>query len=391
MPTPLDATIDILARLVGFDSVSGRSTKGINGYIADYLETLGVAVRMSFDEDGERANVFATVGPADAPGGVLFNGHTDVVPVEGQVWASDPFTLIRKGDRLHGRGAVDMKGFLACVLGAVPAWQAMDLAAPIHIAFSYDEETGGHGMPVLLADMAAHGARPDIVIVGEPTEMKIVSGHKGGTDLRTQVTGLAAHASDPRRGVNAIAYAARLIARIEETATALAANPRAGSPFEPPYATLNVGMIEGGTMRNGLADACSFDWEIRPLPGDDAQSVLAGIDAFAQQELVPEMRRTHAHAAIRTETVVEIPPLDNATAGAAVAFICETTGLNGEDVVSFGTDGGYFSGAGFSTAVFGPGSISRAHKPDEYIEVGELAEGLAFLTRVGERLTRGPV
>lgn len=387
MSEALEETIAILERLVGFDSISGRPTHGIVGYIQDYLSGHGIDSHLSFDDAGERANLFATIGP-HVDGGLVVNGHTDVVPVEGQQWATDPFTLTRKGDRLYGRGSVDMKGFLACVLGSVAAWKTMDLKVPIHIAFSYDEETGGYGMPVLLEDMAERPFRPSLVIVGEPTEMKIVSGHKGGYELRTEITGLETHSCNPLLGVNAISYAVRLISKIEEMGRELAARPAVGSPFVPPYATFNVGTITGGTARNATAGYCAFDWELRPMPGEDASGVLAEIEGFARETLLPEMRRVHYEADIVTDASVLVPALDNTNAKRAVAFICEITGQNSEDVVSFGTDAGYFSDAGYSTAVFGPGSIFRAHKPDEYIEIGELAEGLKFLSDAAARLTK---
>ena len=213
MTSALDNTAEILGHLVGFETISGRPTHEIVGYIKDYLAGHGIEASLSYDEVGERANVFATIGPA-VDGGVVLNGHTDVVPVEGQNWSTDPFTLTRQGERLHGRGSVDMKGFLACVLGSVPVFKAASLTKPIHIAFSYDEETGGFGMPVLLEHMAGKSFRPSVVIVGEPTEMRIITGHKGGYEMRTEVTGFEVHSSNPHLGVNAISAATKLIAKI---------------------------------------------------------------------------------------------------------------------------------------------------------------------------------
>ncbi len=386
MSSDLENTIAILERLVGFPTVSGGPTHDILNYVQEYLSGHCVTSHLSFDETGEKANLFATIGP-EIDGGVVLNGHTDVVPVEGQAWSSDPFVLRREGGRLYGRGSVDMKGFLACVLGSVPGWKSLDLARPLHIAFSYDEETGGYGLPVLLEDMAGRTYRPSIVIVGEPTEMNIISGHKGGFELTTDITGLETHSSIPSAGLNAIHYAARLVTKIENVADDFASRPHEGSPFDPPYATLNVGTIKGGTMRNATAGYCSFDWELRPMPGEDGSAALEEIEQYAKQVLETEMREHYPQARIETKASALVPALDNRTAHEAVAFVCEITGLNSEGVVSFGTDGGYFSDAGFPTVVFGPGSISRAHKPDEYIETSELAEGLAFLRKVGERLT----
>lgn len=384
MTDKLTQTAGILECLVGFETISGRPTHGIVGYVKDYLEGLGVAVTLSHDQAGERANVFATIGP-EVDGGVVLSGHTDVVPVDGQDWSSDPFTLTRRGDRLFGRGAVDMKGFLACVLGSVPDFQAADLRKPVHIAFSYDEETGGFGMPPLLDSMSAKPYRPGIVIVGEPTDMNIITGHKGGLEMRTEITGFEVHSCDPTRGVSAISAAARLIAKIEELGVRQADNPVAGSPFTPPYGTFNVGIIEGGAARNATAGWCNFDWEYRPMPGEDGKAVIAEIETFAA-ELSSAMKAVNPRADIKVITEVSVPPLDDALAGPAAGFVSEITGRNSRGVVSFGTDAGYFTDRGFSTVVFGPGSISRAHAPDEYIELAELWQGLDFLAAVARKL-----
>jgi acetylornithine deacetylase len=383
----LESTVSILERLVSFDSVSGRPTHEIVGYIKDYLTGHGVESTLSFDDTGERANVFATIGP-DIDGGVVLNGHTDVVPVAGQKWTTDPFSLTRKGDRLYGRGSVDMKGFLACVLGSVPAFKAADLGKPIHIAFSYDEETGGFGMPVLLESMAGKPFRPAMVIVGEPTEMKIVTGHKGGDEMRTEITGYEVHSCDPTKGVSAVSVAMRLIAKIEEIGARLAANPYPNSPYDPPYATFNVGTIEGGAARNTTAGWCNFDWEFRPMPGEDNRKIIAEVEEYAATGLLPAMRAVNANADIEVITEVSVPSLNDRNAEAAAAFVADITGQNSRGVVSFGTDAGYFSDAGFSTVVFGPGTITRAHKPDEYIEIGEIGEGLQFLAGIAHRLSR---
>lgn len=387
MAESLDTAIEILGGLVAFDSVSGRPNHGIVGYLRDTLEAQGVAVTLSHDGDRERANVFATIGPL-VDGGVVLNGHTDVVPVEGQVWATDPFALTQRGERLYGRGAVDMKGFLACVLASVPMFQAAALVRPVHLAFVFDEEIGGLGMPFLLGSMADLPCRPAIAIVGEPTGMNIVTGHKGGCEMRTEITGHEVHSSDPTRGVSAIATAMRLIAKIEEAGKRLAANPVPESPYFPPYGTFNIGTIEGGSARNATAGWCNFDWEFRPMPGQDSRAIIAEIEDFARDELLPAMRRVSPKADIRIITEVSVPSLDDRNAHAAAAFVSEITGQNSQGVVSFGTDAGYFSAAGISTVVFGPGSIRRAHGPDEYIEISELQQGLHFLRAVAGKLSR---
>lgn len=383
----VEDAIAILDNLVAFDSLSGRPTRGIVGYICEYLASHGIEVVLSHDAAGERANVFATIGPL-VDGGVVLNGHTDVVPVEGQNWSTDPFILTRKGERLYGRGAVDMKGFLACVLASVPRFKAAKLSKPIHIAFSYDEEIGGYGMPVLLESMGLNAYRPEIVIVGEPTEMALVTGHKGGLEMRTEITGHAVHSCDPTKGVNAISTAMKLIAKIEELGASRAANPVAGSPFSPAYPTFNIGTIEGGSARNATAGWCHFNWEYRTMPGEDGAATIAEVEAYVTDILLPPMRVIDPNTDIRIITETALPPLDDRNAAVAAAFVCAITGTNAQGVVSFGTDGGYFSDAGYSTVVFGPGSITRAHKPDEYIEIAELAQGLDFLDKVAMRLSR---
>lgn len=390
LATTFSATIDnataILAHLVSFDSLSGRPTHGINGYITDYLRAHGVEVILSYDAAGERANVFATIGP-QVDGGVVLNGHTDVVPVDGQDWATAPFTLTRQGDRLFGRGSVDMKGFLACVLASVPLFQVAGLRRPIHIAFTYDEETGGHGMPVLLGQMAGYPLRPEIVIVGEPTGMDIVTGHKGGTEMRTEIIGHAVHSCDPTRGVNAISVAMRLVSKIEEIRARHAAAPIPNSPYYPPYGTFNVGTIEGGAARNATAGWCNFNWEYRPLPGENGRAVIAEIEEFAATVLLPPMQAIAPEARIDIITEVAVPGLDDRNAETAATFVAEVTGRNSRNVVSFGTDAGYFSDAGFSTVVCGPGTIDRAHATDEYITLGEMQQGLDFMAGIARRLS----
>lgn len=386
MSDRLQNAIKILEQLVGFHSVSGNPNIQITGYIQQYLLQHRVESTFSFDETGERANIFATIGPA-IDGGVVLNGHTDVVPVDGQDWATDPFVLSQKGDLLFGRGSVDMKGFLACVLASVSTFQAAGLKKPIHIAFSYDEEIGGLGMPVLLHNMAQKPFRPEIVIIGEPTDMNIITGHKGGFEMRTEITGLAVHSCDPTKGANAIDAAMKLIARIEEIAEIRASNPIAGSLFQPAYPTFNIGMIEGGAARNATAGWCNVNWEYRSMPGEDGAATIAEIEAYAKSEILPVLKAVSPDTDIRIITEVAVPPLNDANVAAAAEFVSAITGINERGVVSFGTDAGYFSDAGFSTVVFGPGDISRAHKADEFITVNELAQGLDFLGKVAERLS----
>jgi len=377
--------IKILSRMVAFETISGRSNIEFIDYVLQLLRQVGIEAHLSYDETGQRANIHAMIGPT-VDGGVLLNGHSDVVPVDGQVWASDPFELSEREGRLYGRGSVDMKGFLACMLAAIPIWQAKPLIRPIHISMCYDEEIGGFGAPVLVKDISETVPRPAVAIVGEPTEMGIITGHKGGYEMRTEITGLAAHSSDPRNGANAIVAAARFIAYLEEMAHRLAANPDRKSSYDPPWSTINVGTLSGGLARNAVAGSCAFDWELRPLPGDDGEALLTEIEDYAASQLLPELCKQGPQADIKTVMQAKVPALNERFSGEAARLLSEITGQNSINVVPFATDAGHFCHAGISTAVFGPGSIERAHKPDEYIKISELTDCLVFLDRLGDRL-----
>lgn len=379
-------TISILEHLVAIRSLPGKPNREIVRYIESLLHQHGVDCNLSLDETGEKANLFATIGP-HINGGVLLNGHTDVVPVEGQQWSTDPFTLSRQNNKLYGRGSVDMKGFLACMLASVVEWKNARLSKPIHLAFTFDEEIGGFGMPVLLRSMEKLNVKPDAVIVGEPTECQLITGHKGGFEMRTEITGFTVHSCDPGKGVNAISVAASLISKIEEIGQRFAANPLPDSPFQPPYATFNIGTIEGGMARNATAEQCNFDWELRQMPGQDGEKIIAEIISFADEILLPAMRAVSKDTSIKIITEAPVPPLDDRNAETAAELICQLTGVNSRGVVSFGSDAGYFSDAGFSTVLYGPGSIDRAHKPDEYIKVEEIDQGLEFMDKLTEYLT----
>ena len=379
-------TKKILADLVRFESLSGQSNLDMIDYIQSYLADHEIEASISFDETGKRANLFATIGPK-VDGGVLLNGHTDVVPTRGQVWSHNPFDLREIDGRLYGRGAADMKGFLACMLAMVPQFNQNPLKRPIQISFCYDEETGGFGAPILANDIIAKGAKPSVAIVGEPTQMRLVTGHKAGFEMRTEFKGFSVHASDPRKGANAVEYAARYILKILEIGRRLAANPYEGSPFDPPFATFNVGHIEGGTARNITADYCAIDWELRPIPGDDGRALLDEVQAYVDEILLPQMRAVSPEAAINVTCEADVPALWADESSAAVQLIHQITGLNHSEVVSFGTDAGHFEQVGISTVVFGPGSIDQAHKPDEFIELSEISNCLRFLERIAEHLS----
>jgi acetylornithine deacetylase len=380
----------LLRDLVAFPSVTGLSNLPIVAYCEAHLARHGIVGERVVDETGERANLFATVGPSGG-GGVVLSGHLDVVPADGAGWRTPPFQLDERAGRLHGRGAVDMKGFLAAVLAKAPtlAARAGDLKKPLHIAFTYDEEIGSFGGKRLYEYLSALPWKPAVTIVGEPTGLRPIGGHKGGFELIAEVRGRPGHSSRPDVGVNAIYYAARLIAHLEAKAAELASKPREGSLFDPPYTTISVGKIAGGEARNVIPAACRFDWEIRPIPGDDGNAILDEIRAYARDVLEREMRRRDPDAGIDIRAEAIYPPLGAEANSPAEALIRRLWTDEKPAVVSFGTDGGYFQLAGIPTIVFGPGAMAQMHAIDEYIEIEELDRCLRFLDRLIEWACEG--
>ena len=387
-PHPLrERGIAILADLVGFPTVSLRPNGDIVGHIESYLAGHGIACQRDAHEDGERFNLLARIGPP-SEGGVLLSGHLDVVPADISGWTEDPFCLRREGGRLYGRGAVDMKGFLAMALAMAPEFQARAdaLQEPIYLAFTFDEEIGCFGAERMPAFLAGIGATPRIAIIGEPTDMTPINGHKGGMELVTHVRGAAGHASKPGQGENAIFAAARIIEFINEMAATCAARPASGSPFDPPFTTLSVGTIKGGEARNIIPDACSFDWEIRAHPGDDPHLVLAQVTRFIDDEVVPAMRTRHPGCEVVTEMLSDVPPLAARDGSAAAELISRLWTNQPPSVVSFGTDGAYFQQAGLDVIVIGPGGMAQMHQPDEFITEDAMDEGLLFLERLCDEM-----
>src|SRR5271169_1161673 len=304
----IEAAVAILERLVAFDTVSAKSNLDLVGWVADYLDGYGVECALTRNADGAKANLFATIGPGDR-GGIILSGHTDVVPVAGQAWTSDPFRLETRGDRLHGRGTADMKGFIALSLALVPQALEQKLEIPLHLAFSYDEEVGCLGVPALIGCLPEGAARPRLAIIGEPTGMQVANAHKGIQFLRTRVTGHEAHSSTPERGVNAIAAAAEIIAEIGRLAAEYRAAARPDSGFDPPYTSFNIGTIAGGAAVNIIARDCTFDWEFRAIPGEDSTALQQRIEHFIMGDVLPRLRAGHPGANVETETAALVPPL----------------------------------------------------------------------------------
>jgi acetylornithine deacetylase len=374
-------SIEMLGHLIAFDTVSSKSNLELIAFVEAYLAEFGIASRRTVSPDGEKANVYATIGPDEA-GGIVLSGHTDVVPVEGQPWTSDPFVMTRRDSRLYGRGTSDMKAFIAVCLALAPEAAQVALRKPLHFAFSFDEEVGCTGVGHLIEDVTRNLPMPAAVIIGEPTDMKLVNAHKGGYGFRTTVTGKEAHSSQLHRAGHAVYAAIDLIQFVRQVAEEKRQAAPPDSPFEPPYSTLSVGTIDGGTALNIVPRQCVFEWEMRPLPGDDAEEVLARFNRYAESEVLPRLRETAPEANIVTEMEAAVPALEPEPDSPAEALVRLLTGANQSHVVSYCTEGGLFQRAGLSTVICGPGSIDQAHRPDEFIETSQIEACEDFVRRL---------
>ena len=373
-------TRELLAQLVGFDTTSRNSNLDLVAFIEDYLGRHGIASTRVDHEAGRKTNLVATIGP-DIAGGTVLSGHTDVVPVDGQDWASEPFMLDERDGRLYGRGSADMKGFIAVVLAMVPRFVAAGLKRPIHLAFSCDEEVGCLGVRPLIAHMVKSLPRPAAVIIGEPTSMQVVNAHKAVHTYETEVTGLEAHSSNTHHGVNAVMVAGDLLAEINRLAAEMRRRGDATGRFDPPFTSVHVGTIEGGTAKNIVPRRCVFAWEARFIPGADTDEVPARLEQKAAA-LEAAMRAVSPDTGIATRRTVEVPGLRPVEGSEAESLALTLARSNGTGAVSYGTEGGLFQQAGYPTVVCGPGSIDQAHKPDEYVEASQLAACEAFMERL---------
>lgn len=377
---------DILARLVGFDTTSRGSNLALIAYVEAELARLGVSGTRIANAEGNKANFHATLGPM-VEGGVVLSGHTDVVPVDGQAWTSDPFVLTRRGDRLYGRGTCDMKGFLALALAAAPLFAARGLARPVHLAFSYDEEIGCLGAPSMIRDLAARVPTPLAVIVGEPTNMEVVGAHKGISSWTVTVTGHEAHSSLTHLGLSANMAAIGLMHKLVALAERLERAGDPHSPFHPPHATLTIGQVHGGTAINILARECVFAFDLRCPPGFDPDGLIAPFLAEAAA-LDTAMKRRFPHAGVVVTRRSATPPLAAEPDGAAERLARRLAGDNGPArAVPYAAEAGQFQEAHFSTVICGPGSIEQAHQPDEYLEVSQMERGAAFMLRLADALS----
>lgn len=372
---------EMLAHLVAFDTTSAKSNLALIEFVRGYLAGHGIESRLVFDDRRDKANLYASLGPG-GPGGVVLSGHTDVVPVAGQPWSSDPFALREAEGRLYGRGTSDMKGFIALALALVPDMLAAGLKRPIHFALSYDEELGCLGAPRMIEDIRANLPLPEIAIVGEPTRLKLGNRHKGCYGFNLEITGRDGHSSATHRGVNAIAHAAEAIGFLDRLGERFRREGPFDEAFDPPYTTVNVGEIAGGTAVNIIARRCNLAWEFRPIPAAGPQTVIAEVGRYLMQDLLPRMRAVAPEAAVDLREACVVPPLVPRPGSLAETLARRLTGANETIALAFGTEAGQFQEAGIDAIVCGPGSIEQAHKPDEFIELSQFAEGEAFLRRL---------
>ncbi|UQI33760.1 MULTISPECIES: acetylornithine deacetylase [Pseudomonas] len=375
----------LLERLVGFATVSRESNLALIEFVRDYLQGLGVDSELIYNAERTKANLLASIGPA-APGGVVLSGHTDVVPVDGQAWTVEPFCLSEMDGKWFGRGTADMKGYLASVLAAVPMFLASALRRPVHLAFSYDEEVGCLGVHSLLDVLVRRVPPPALCLIGEPTQLQPVLGHKGKLAMRCHIKGAACHSAYAPYGVNAIEQAARLIGRLGEIGAALADPSLHDARFDPAYSTVQVGVIQGGTALNIVPADCRFDFEVRALPGFDPQVVAEQLQGYAEQTLLPAMQAVASDTAIRFEALSAYPGLATAPDSAAAQLVARLCGSEAFGTVAFGTEGGLFHQAGVPTVVCGPGSMDQGHKPDEYVSIEQMAACDRLMDRLASYL-----
>ena len=373
---------EMIAKLIGFDTVSRNSNLKLIHFVEDYLDGWGVPHSRVENEDGTKANLLATLGPRDVAGGIVLSGHTDVVPVDGQEWTGDPFTLSERDGKLFGRGTCDMKSFFAIALALVPDFLARDLTVPIHFALSYDEEIGCLGVRPLIDQAIRHLPRPQIVIVGEPTDMAVVNAHKSIHAFRTHITGLEAHSSAPHEGVNAVVMAAELIHFISSIGEDMKAKGDPTGRFTPPYTSVHVGPISGGTALNIIPKDCSFEWEFRSLPGQDADEIIDRVAEFAKTHLLPKMHGVSPDTGIETVANAHVPSLvpDDGSPGETLVLMLAEQ--NATQAVSYGTEAGLFQLADIPSVICGPGSILQAHKPDEYVTIAQVDACERFMHRL---------
>ena len=376
------SSIEFLDKLISFDTTSSKSNMGLINYVEEYLLSFGIKSQIIRDKHEDKANLHAIIGPKDISG-IMLSGHTDVVPVAGQSWSSDPFQMEEKEGKLYGRGSCDMKGFIACVLAKVPEFVNSNLKEPIHLAFSYDEETGCTGVHSLVDVVKDLVVKPRACIVGEPTSMKVVNSHKGIRHLLTKVYGHENHSSTDS-GVNAISYAAKIVGFIDKMQEEMRSRPALVEGFDPPYATVHAGRIQGGVAANVTPNYCEIEWDYRPIPGTDEDEVFNIYEAFINEVILPKMRKqSEEYGDVKTDYLAKVPCLFPETGSEAEALVKHLAEQNSTHVVSYGTEAGIFhQKGGVPAVVCGPGSILQAHKADEYVDISELKACDKFLNRL---------
>lgn len=377
--------LDWIARLVAHDTTSRHSNLNLIEDVEAYLADVGIASTRVSNAEGDKANLYFSVGPL-VDGGVVLSGHTDVVPVDGQPWETDPWTVVEKNGKLFGRGTADMKSFSAIGLSLIPEMLKAELKRPIHFALSYDEEIGLLGAPSMIKEMKELLPPVSAVIVGEPSSMQVIDGHKGISVFETEIIGHEAHSSQPHRGASAIMAAGRLITKLHEMMERRRQNAEETSPFVPPYTTITVGLIEGGTAPNILARRCAFTWDVRMVPGDDIKAIRAEFDEEVRTVLA-DMRSIAPECRITTETLADAPPLLPEASNPSADLAHQLSGYNSRSSVSYGAEAGQFQEAGFSAVICGPGSIDQAHQPNEWIEVSQVEECTRFMRRLIKHLS----
>ncbi|MDK4717861.1 acetylornithine deacetylase [Rhizobium sp. CNPSo 3968] len=380
------SSVEILDKLVGFESVSHRSNLDIAGYVRDLVVSLGGRVERFRSPDDQKEALLIAFGPP-VEGGIVLSGHMDVVPVTDQIWTSHPFRLRQADNRFYGRGAVDMKGFLALALSSASSLDYSAMTRPLYLAFSYDEEVTCEGVKPIVAFLKEHAPRPSCVIVGEPTEMRIVGAHKGAVDWRIQVKGQAAHSSLPHLGSNAIHAAAQIVALIDQIAESFTRSRPPGSElFDVPFSTVSVGLINGGSAPNVIPALCELHLEARPLVSGDDIYIMDQLKQHIRDSVLPRLRKTAANADVTVIEVDSLPPLVRDPSSNAERLVKGLLEANDVEAVSYATEAGFFQSAGFPTVVFGPGSIRQAHQPDEYISMSQFEAGENFLRSLVQTL-----
>ena len=382
----LRETTGILDDLIAFPTVSAESNLEMIDYLANRLDECGAKVDVMSDDSGTKANLFATLGPEE-PGGIVLSGHSDVVPVTDQNWDSDPFMMTERDGLLFGRGTCDMKGFIAATIATAPLFEQHVQERPVHFAFTYDEETGCIGAGHLARALKERAIKPEIAIIGEPTSMQVIEGHKGCYEYCTRFHGLEGHGSHPEVGVNAVEYAVRYVTKLLELRGKLRDMAPADSLFEPPWTTLNVGALNGGSVPNVIAPKAQVDWEMRPVQSGDAHFVKDAISDYCENVLLPEMLAVYPEAKIETEIIGEVAGLVPQDENEARKIVSELTGANTAGLVPFGTEAGIFQSLGMDVVVCGPGSIEQAHKANEYLLLDQLAQCLTMLEKMAHRLS----